>query len=99
MENGCSIIKSGKAGHAGIGRCNRLWNCCKSCEEKNLSTQELLTVKQLLDVNVPACVRMLRYYDDSGLVKPEKIDEFTGYRYYSESQLPAMWKINTLKDM
>jgi DNA-binding transcriptional MerR regulator len=44
-------------------------------------------------------VRMLRYYDDAGLVKPEKIDEFTGYRYYSESQLPAMWKINTLKDM
>jgi DNA-binding transcriptional MerR regulator len=39
---------------------------------------------------------MLRYYDDAGLVKPEKIDEFTGYRYYSESQLPAMWKINTL---
>jgi hypothetical protein len=42
---------------------------------------------------------MLRYYDDAGLVKPDKIDEFTGYRYYSESQLPAMWKINTLKDM
>jgi DNA-binding transcriptional MerR regulator len=44
-------------------------------------------------------VRMLRYYDEAGLVKPERIDEFTGYRYYSESQLPAMWKINTLKDM
>jgi DNA-binding transcriptional MerR regulator len=44
-------------------------------------------------------VRMLRYYDDAGLVKPKKIDEFTWYRYYSESQLPAMWKINTLKDM
>jgi DNA-binding transcriptional MerR regulator len=44
-------------------------------------------------------VRMLRYYDDAELLKPEKIDEFTGYRYYSESQLPVMWKINTLKDM
>jgi DNA-binding transcriptional MerR regulator len=44
-------------------------------------------------------VGMLRYYDDAGLVKPEKIDQFTGYRYYRESQLPAMWKINTLKEM
>lgn len=44
-------------------------------------------------------IRMLRYYDDAGLIKPEKIDEFTGYRYYSESQLPAMWKIKTLRDM
>lgn len=44
-------------------------------------------------------VRMLRYYDEAGLIKPERIDEFTGYRYYSESQLPTMWKINTLKDM
>lgn len=42
---------------------------------------------------------MLRYYDDAGLIKPERIDKFTGYRYYSESQLPTMWKINTLKDM
>jgi DNA-binding transcriptional MerR regulator len=44
-------------------------------------------------------VRMLRYYDDAGLIKPEKIDKYTGYRYYSEAQLPTMWKINTLKDM
>ena len=31
-------------------------------------------------------IRMLRYYDDCGLLKPEKVDSFTGYRYYKESQ-------------
>lgn len=44
-------------------------------------------------------VRMLRYYEKTGLIKPDKIDEFTGYRYYSESQLPEMWKIKMLRDM
>lgn len=44
-------------------------------------------------------IRMLRYYDDAGLIKPEKIDTSTGYRYYSEAQLPIMWQINELKNM
>ena len=44
-------------------------------------------------------IRMLRYYDEVGLLKPEKVDDFTGYRYYSEEQLLIMGKINALKDM
>ena len=32
-------------------------------------------------------IRMLRHYDDIGLLKPAEIDEFTGYRYYHEQQL------------
>ncbi len=44
-------------------------------------------------------IRMLRYYDETGLLKPDKVDEFTGYRYYSEEQLLVMGKINALKDM
>lgn len=44
-------------------------------------------------------IRMLRYYDEVGLLKPDKVDEFTGYRYYSEEQLLVMGKINALKDM
>lgn len=35
--------------------------------------------------NMP--ISMLRYYDSYGLLKPIYIDGFTGYRYYSESQL------------
>ncbi|MFQ7552375.1 MAG: MerR family DNA-binding transcriptional regulator [Blautia marasmi] len=30
-------------------------------------------------------IRMLRHYDEIGLLKPEKVDVFTGYRYYDES--------------
>lgn len=44
-------------------------------------------------------IRMLRYYDESGLLKPAKVDDFTGYRYYSEEQLLRIGKINALKDM
>lgn len=44
-------------------------------------------------------VRMLRYYDELGLLIPKEIDEFTGYRYYIPSQLTLANKINSLKDM
>lgn len=44
-------------------------------------------------------IRMLRHYDDIGLLKPAFIDEFSGYRYYSEEQLFVIGRINSLKDM
>lgn len=44
-------------------------------------------------------IRMLRHYDEIGLLMPDKIDDFTGYRYYSEAQLPAVNRITALKDM
>ena len=44
-------------------------------------------------------IRMLRYYDEMGLLVPETIDSFTGYRYYSESQLFTAGRITALKDM
>lgn len=44
-------------------------------------------------------VRMLRHYDEIGLLTPMNIDPFTGYRYYSESQLPVVGRITALKDM
>ncbi|MEE1041293.1 MAG: MerR family DNA-binding transcriptional regulator, partial [Lachnospiraceae bacterium] len=31
-------------------------------------------------------VRMLRHYDEIGLLKPAEIDRFTDYRYYREDQ-------------
>lgn len=42
-------------------------------------------------------IHMLRHYDDIGLMIPEHVDEFTGYRYYSERQLPIANKIQALK--
>lgn len=44
-------------------------------------------------------IRMLRHYDEMGLLVPGNVDEFTGYRYYSESQLLLANRINCLKDM
>ena len=44
-------------------------------------------------------IRMLRHYDDIGLLKPAEIDEFTGYRYYQEEQLFTIGRITSLKDM
>lgn len=42
---------------------------------------------------------LLRYYDQIGLLKPAHIDEWTGYRYYSASQLPRLHRILALKEL
>jgi len=44
-------------------------------------------------------IRMLRHYDEIGLLVPESVDKFTGYRYYREEQLLLANRINSLKDM
>ncbi len=44
-------------------------------------------------------VRMLRYYDEVGLFEPAKIDDFTGYRYYSAKQISYINLIVSLRDM
>ena len=44
-------------------------------------------------------IRMLRHYDELGLLKPEAVDDFTGYRYYAPAQLQTANRITVLKDM
>ena len=44
-------------------------------------------------------VSALRYYADIGLLEPINIDKFTGYRYYSLTQLPRLNRILALKDL
>lgn len=44
-------------------------------------------------------VKALRYYDELGLLKPARVDRFTGYRYYSADQLPRLNRILALKDL
>lgn len=44
-------------------------------------------------------IRMLRHYDEIGILHPESIDDFTGYRYYSEAQLPLAERIQALKNL
>jgi len=44
-------------------------------------------------------VKTIRYYDEIGLLKPEEIDDFTGYRYYSEDNVKDCQLINLLKSV
>src|ERR1700694_3877511 len=44
-------------------------------------------------------VKALRYYDELGLLRPERVDEFTGYRYYAAGQLTRLNRILVLKDL
>jgi DNA-binding transcriptional MerR regulator/predicted transcriptional regulator YdeE len=50
---------------------------------------------KLVQVPVPT----LRYYDQVGLLKPVEVDRYTGYRYYSASQLPRLHRILALKGL
>ncbi len=43
-------------------------------------------------------VRMLRYYDEMGLLKPARVDPRTGYWMYSSGQIPILNKIIYLRD-
>ena len=44
-------------------------------------------------------IKQLRYYDEIGLLKPEYVDEQTGYRYYTTEQLPVLYKILSLREV
>lgn len=44
-------------------------------------------------------VKTLRYYDSIGLLTPDEVDRFTGYRYYSASKLAECNRIVALKEL
>lgn len=44
-------------------------------------------------------VTTLRHYDDVGLLKPDSVDGFSGYRYYSVAQLAQLNRIMALKEL
>jgi len=44
-------------------------------------------------------LQTLRYYDQLGILKPTKIDESTGYRYYSAEQLLEINRIVIFKEL
>ncbi|MBI9101113.1 MAG: MerR family transcriptional regulator [Spirochaetales bacterium] len=43
--------------------------------------------------------KTLRHWDELDLLKPDRVDDYTGYRYYTTSQLPRVHRILTLKQM
>lgn len=44
-------------------------------------------------------IRMLRHYDEIGVLVPKSIDSYNSYRYYSEDQLQMASRIIALKEM
>jgi predicted transcriptional regulator YdeE/DNA-binding transcriptional MerR regulator len=44
-------------------------------------------------------IKTLRYYDEVGLLRPEWVDRFSGYRYYSLEQLPRLNRILALREL
>ncbi|AIQ13053.1 MerR family transcriptional regulator [Paenibacillus durus] len=44
-------------------------------------------------------IRMLRYYDEIGLLPPAAIDQSSGYRYYSAGQIETVHHIKSLREM
>ena len=43
-------------------------------------------------------IRMLRYYDEAGLLKPAQVDSWTGHRLYAAEQIPHLNRIRYLRD-
>jgi DNA-binding transcriptional MerR regulator len=43
--------------------------------------------------------RLLRHYDELGLLEPARVDAATGYRYYSAAQLARLNRILVLKEL
>ncbi|MDR0283572.1 MAG: MerR family transcriptional regulator [Propionibacteriaceae bacterium] len=43
-------------------------------------------------------VRMLRHYDERGLLTPAHVDPYNGYRYYSSAQFRVAGRIRALRD-
>jgi len=42
-------------------------------------------------------ISVLRHYDKQNILKPEYVDNFTGYRYYSKEQMTVFFRISALK--
>lgn len=61
-----------------------------------MNNKDYLTVGDLSDL-CGLSTRVLRHYDKIGLLKPQKIDSKTSYRYYTKSQVFQVSMIQDLK--
>lgn len=52
-------------------------------------------VSKLCDISI----KTLRYYEEFGLIKPMKVDIYSGYRYYDENNIQRIYEIQLLKNL
>ncbi len=66
--------------------------------KENLGEEKMLKIGDFSKLS-RISIRMLRHYDEIGLLVPKSTDPFTSYRYYGEDQLPIAGRIDALKQM
>lgn len=44
-------------------------------------------------------IKTLRFYEEEGLIKPVKVDIYTGYRYYNDDNILEIYRIKLLKNL
>ena len=64
--------------------CNRLANTSRDMSKK--TKLKIGEFSQLMQVTV----KTLRHYEQKGLLVPDEVDEWTGYRYYSIDQMQQL---------
>ncbi|HEY0189355.1 MAG TPA: MerR family transcriptional regulator [Cellulomonas sp.] len=62
-----------------------------------MSSDRLLTIGELSRLS-RLSIRMLRHYDEHGVLPPTRVDPFTGYRSYHPAQLRTAARIRALRD-
>ena len=58
----------------------------------------MFKIKQFAELT-GVSIRMLRHYDKIGLLVPENINKFNGYRYYGEKNLATMQQVLFFKEL
>src|SRR5262245_63472020 len=65
---------------------------------RNLPTHRRLTIGEF-GAATQLTAKALRLYDEQGLLRPDRTDPATGYRYYGAEQVPVGRLIRVLRDM
>lgn len=68
------------------------------CQGKFKEMEKLFSVSRAAKL-AGMTAEALRHYDRIGLVKPCRVDEWTGYRYYSQQEIVRLNTVKALRCM
>ncbi|NLG36707.1 MAG: diguanylate cyclase [Clostridiales bacterium] len=68
----------------------------RAAEAPTEGTKETMRIGEFARKN-GVTVRALRHYEELGLLRPYRVDDFTGYRYYQPAQSARLWLIGMMK--
>ena len=71
---------------------------------KNKQSIAIMSYKTRLKIGdfsqmMQVTVKTLRHYEQKGLLKPDEVDEWTGYRYYTVEQMQRLNNIRKLQQL